>query len=82
MANTARLNTDEFDHLERCELGLQMKKDQIDFALKEGIAKGKAEGRAEATLESIQNMLDNNLSWDMIFKITGISEKEYLKIGK
>lgn len=42
-----------------------------------GEIKGRVEGRVEGKLETIGNMLAEEFSWDLITKLTGITEKEY-----
>ena len=65
---------------------------QKDFAVKEALAKGLAEGRTEGLAEgeargeakgemkgkreTAKNMLAEGLSYDIIYRVTGLSQKE------
>ncbi len=57
---------------------------QKDFAVKEalmkgrteGLAEGEAKGRAEGKRETAKNMLAEGLSYDIIYRVTGLSQEE------
>ena len=52
------------------------KNDGIEIGIKEGEKKGKIEGRAETKKEMIKEMLKNNISFEVILKITHMSRNE------
>ena len=53
---------------------------QKDFAVKEALARGLAEGEARGEIkgkrETAKNMLAEGLSYDIIYRVTGLSQKE------
>ena len=55
---------------------IEGKNDGIEIGIKEGEKKGKIEGRAETKKEMIKEMLKNNISFEVILKITHMSRNE------
>ena len=49
-------------------------------ALEEGLEQGIEQGIEQNKLEVVKNMLDENLNIKLISKVTGLSEKEIIKI--
>ncbi|MCE2991487.1 MAG: Rpn family recombination-promoting nuclease/putative transposase [Candidatus Jidaibacter sp.] len=58
---------------EGLEEGLQKGREE---GLQKGLQKGKAEGEKNKALEIARGMISEGLSTDLIFKVTGLSEKE------
>ena len=51
-------------------------RNQIDFAVEQGEARGRAEGQAEERLKAARNLKSLGVSADIISKATGLSEVE------
>ena len=51
-----------------------------DFAVKEarreGLAEGEAKGEMKSKRETAKNMLAEGLSYDIIYRVTGLSQEE------
>ena len=50
--------------------------------LEEGIKKGKLEGEYKKAIETAKNLIEHNISRDIIIKSTGLTEKEVSDIEK
>ena len=77
---TAERHATETGMAKGLEAGLEKcMKEGLEKGIQQGLQQGIQQGTKQANLENAKKMLECNLDFDTIYKVTGISEDELLK---